>query len=91
MIVTFACVIFVEGPHLQFILDFLFLLALSMVLLCLIFSLQMCREWNDFKYPPRSIRFGYGLGSSESSEAKGGGAINLPQFSSATVPKVQAV
>ncbi|XP_061357997.1 uncharacterized protein LOC133302261 [Gastrolobium bilobum] len=50
-------------------------------------SVTFLREWRDFKYPSRSIRFAYGLGSPESSEGKNDSAINLPQFSSATVPK----
>lgn len=48
----------------------------------------MCREWRDFQYPPRNIRFGYGIGSSEGKDV---GAINLPQFSSAIVPMVQPI
>ncbi|CAL0299349.1 unnamed protein product [Lupinus luteus] len=46
-------------------------------------SVTFLRKWRDFKYPSRSIRFGYGLGSSERKDAN---TINLPQFSSATVP-----
>ncbi|KAJ1375714.1 AT hook, DNA-binding motif, partial [Sesbania bispinosa] len=45
------------------------------------------REWRDFKYQSRTIRFAYGLGSSECYEGKDVSAINLPQFSSTTVPK----
>lgn len=51
----------------------------------------MCREWRDFKYPSKSIRFAYGLGSSECYEGNDVSVINLPQFSSAAVPKVQVV
>lgn len=51
----------------------------------------MCREWRDFKYPSRSIKFAYGLESSDCSEGRNISAINLPPFSSASVPEVQVV
>ncbi|KAJ1419525.1 WD40/YVTN repeat-like-containing domain superfamily [Sesbania bispinosa] len=50
-------------------------------------SVTFLREWSDFKYPSRTIRFTYGLGSSECYEGKDDSSINLPQFSSATVPE----
>ncbi|GAU42321.1 hypothetical protein TSUD_25480 [Trifolium subterraneum] len=50
-------------------------------------SVIFLREWSDFKYPSKSIRFAYGLESSECYEGNGIKDINLPQFSSATVPK----
>ncbi|XP_019427890.1 PREDICTED: uncharacterized protein LOC109336019 isoform X2 [Lupinus angustifolius] len=46
-------------------------------------SVTFLRKWRDFQYPSRSIRFGYGPGSSEREDVN---TINLPQFSSATVP-----
>ncbi|KAE9619639.1 hypothetical protein Lal_00038052 [Lupinus albus] len=46
-------------------------------------SVTFLRKWRDFKYPSRNIRFGYSLGSSERKDVN---TINLPQFSSATVP-----
>ncbi|XP_057728451.1 uncharacterized protein LOC130944244 isoform X2 [Arachis stenosperma] len=50
-------------------------------------SLTFLREWRDFRYPPKSIRFGYITERCQSSEEKDAGAITLPQFSSATVPQ----
>ncbi|KAK7267961.1 hypothetical protein RIF29_20642 [Crotalaria pallida] len=46
-------------------------------------SVTFLREWRDFKYPSRRIKFGYRVGSFEGKDVN---AINLPQFSSATVP-----
>ncbi|KAI4300445.1 hypothetical protein L6164_033823 [Bauhinia variegata] len=43
------------------------------------------REWNDFNYEPRNVSFVRELGSPEGNDVISG--INLPQFSSATVPK----
>ncbi|RDX97408.1 General transcription factor 3C polypeptide 2 [Mucuna pruriens] len=50
-------------------------------------SVTFLREWRDFKYPSRSIKFAYGLESSDCSEGKDANAINLPPFSSASVPE----
>ncbi|XP_027365109.1 uncharacterized protein LOC113872072 isoform X2 [Abrus precatorius] len=50
-------------------------------------SITFLREWRDFKYPSRSIKFAYGLESSECSKGKDDITVNLPQFSSASVPK----
>lgn len=47
-----------------------------------------CREWRQFNYPSRNLRF------VSQNESKGGdflGGVSLPQFSSATVPKVRDV
>ena len=45
------------------------------------------REWKHFRYEEKSIRFADGLGSPEGKDVIG--SINLHQFSSASVPKVQ--
>ncbi|KAK7313023.1 hypothetical protein VNO77_37356 [Canavalia gladiata] len=45
------------------------------------------REWRDFKYPLRNIKFAFGLESSDCSKRKYDSALNLPPFSSASVPK----
>ncbi|TKY53068.1 General transcription factor 3C polypeptide 2 [Spatholobus suberectus] len=50
-------------------------------------SVTFLREWKDFKYPSRSIKFAYGLESSDCSVVKDVSAINLPPFSSASVPE----
>ncbi|KAH1227874.1 General transcription factor 3C polypeptide 2 [Glycine max] len=50
-------------------------------------SVTFLREWRDFKYPSRSIKFAYGLESSDCSEGRNISAINLPPFSSASVPE----
>ncbi|KAK7278639.1 hypothetical protein RJT34_23673 [Clitoria ternatea] len=50
-------------------------------------SVTFLREWRDFKYPSRSIKFTYGLESSECLEGKDVSATILPQFSSVSVPK----
>ncbi|KAK4281630.1 hypothetical protein QN277_013098 [Acacia crassicarpa] len=48
-------------------------------------SVTFLREWRHFQYEPRSIRFACGLGSPEAKDAIN--CINLPQFSSASVPE----
>ena len=48
----------------------------------------MCREWRDFKYPSKNIKFTYGIEDTDCFEGKDVSAINLPPFSSASVPKV---
>jgi len=48
----------------------------------------MCREWRDFKYPSKNIKFVYGMENSDCFEEKDVSAINLPPFSSTSVPKV---
>ncbi|XP_017415343.1 uncharacterized protein LOC108326375 isoform X1 [Vigna angularis] len=50
-------------------------------------SVTFLREWRDFKYPSKSIKFVYGLESSDCFEGKDVSAINLPPFSSASVPE----
>ncbi|KAL5067735.1 hypothetical protein RYX36_018622 [Vicia faba] len=50
-------------------------------------SVTFLRAWRDFKYPSKNIRFAYGLGTSECYERNNIKDINLPQFSSAAVPK----
>ncbi|KAK7392586.1 hypothetical protein VNO78_21029 [Psophocarpus tetragonolobus] len=50
-------------------------------------SVTFLREWRDFKYLSRSIKFAYGLQSYDCSEGKEINAINLPPFSSASVPE----
>ncbi|XP_070666185.1 uncharacterized protein [Malus domestica] len=52
-------------------------------------SVTFLREWADFKYGPRDVRFACGVGSPEEKDVVGG--INLRQFSSATVPKNEAL
>ncbi|KAM1767400.1 hypothetical protein ACFX12_045493 [Malus domestica] len=52
-------------------------------------SITFLREWADFKYEPRDVRFACGVGSPEGEDVVGG--INLRQFSSATVPKNEAL
>ncbi|XP_065866664.1 uncharacterized protein [Euphorbia lathyris] len=52
-------------------------------------SMIFLREWRQFNYEPRTIRFASEL---ESSQRKGVlGEINLPQFSSASVPTKEGV
>lgn len=52
----------------------------------LMYIFDICREWRYFNYQPRDIRF---TCQSESAQGKDViGKINLPQFSSAAVPKV---
>ncbi|OMO89342.1 hypothetical protein CCACVL1_07901 [Corchorus capsularis] len=48
-------------------------------------SITFLREWRHFNYEPRTIRFASQVGNSQGKSVSDG--INLPQFSSATVPK----
>ncbi|XP_073220876.1 uncharacterized protein [Cicer arietinum] len=50
-------------------------------------SVTFLRQWRDFNYPSKHIKLAYGLGSSECYERNDISDINLPQFSSALVPK----
>ncbi|KAL2323078.1 hypothetical protein Fmac_027457 [Flemingia macrophylla] len=50
-------------------------------------SVTFLREWRDFRYQSRSIKFAYGLESSDCSEGKYVGTIDLPPFSSVSVPE----
>lgn len=50
-------------------------------------SVTFLREWRDFKYPSRNIKFAYGLESSDCSEGRYVSTINLPPFSSASIPE----
>ncbi|XP_029129405.1 uncharacterized protein LOC114916537 [Cajanus cajan] len=45
------------------------------------------KEWRDFKYPSRNIKFAYGLESPDCSVGKYVSTINLPPFSSASIPE----
>jgi general transcription factor 3C polypeptide 2 len=51
-----------------------------------LFFSHICSEWKHFNYEPRTVRFASEVGSLEGKDVVSG--INLPQFSSATVPKV---
>ncbi|XP_051116469.1 uncharacterized protein LOC127241453 isoform X2 [Andrographis paniculata] len=51
-------------------------------------STTFLREWRDFKYPPRDVRF---VCQSNSNDKEVMGAVTLPQFSSASVPKETCV
>ncbi|KAJ7956551.1 General transcription factor 3C polypeptide 2 [Quillaja saponaria] len=48
-------------------------------------SITFSREWRDYNYDPKAIRFACELGSAEAKDVVND--ISLPQFSSATVPK----
>ncbi|ESW17322.1 hypothetical protein PHAVU_007G229800 [Phaseolus vulgaris] len=50
-------------------------------------SVTFLREWRDFKYPSKNIKFTYGIEDTDCFEGKDVSAINLPPFSSASVPK----
>ncbi|KAK7342874.1 hypothetical protein VNO80_25832 [Phaseolus coccineus] len=50
-------------------------------------SVTFLREWRDFKYPSKNIKFAYGMENSNCFEGKDVSAINLPPFSSASVPE----
>nr|KYP33911.1 hypothetical protein KK1_045185 [Cajanus cajan] len=50
-------------------------------------SVTFLREWRDFKYPSRNIKFAYGLESPDCSVGKYVSTINLPPFSSASIPE----
>jgi hypothetical protein len=52
-------------------------------------ELHLCREWKYFNYEPRAVRFACEVGSLEGKDVVSG--IKLPQFSSATVPKVHEI
>jgi hypothetical protein len=45
------------------------------------------RQWRDFSYEPKGVSFTYGTGSTSSRDDTH--EINLPQFSSASVPQAQ--
>ncbi|XP_011094381.1 uncharacterized protein LOC105174093 isoform X1 [Sesamum indicum] len=47
-------------------------------------SITFLREWRDFKYTPRVVRFAYQHNSKEKDVI---GEVTLPQFSAASVPK----
>lgn len=49
-------------------------------------ELHLCREWKYFSYEPKIVRFASAVGSIEGKDVSG---IELPQLSSAAVPKVQ--
>uniref|UniRef100_A0A2P2K020 Uncharacterized protein MANES_13G012000 n=1 Tax=Rhizophora mucronata TaxID=61149 RepID=A0A2P2K020_RHIMU len=49
-------------------------------------SITFLREWRHFNYEPRTVRFARETEGSQENGVPGG--INLPQFSSATVPQV---
>lgn len=49
-------------------------------------ELHLCREWKYFNYEPKIVRFASAVGSIEGNDVVSG--IELPQLSSAAVPKV---
>ncbi|XP_054812973.1 uncharacterized protein LOC129313686 [Prosopis cineraria] len=48
-------------------------------------SVTFLREWRHFQYEPRSVKFARGFGNPEAKDVIN--CINLPQFSSAAIPK----
>lgn len=57
-----------------------------LILIIINYNFHICSEWKSFNYEPRTVSFACEVGSPGGKDVVSG--IHLPQFSSATVPKV---